>query len=190
LILIYQKRFHIEPLLILDHINWAPAFGLESLGKISFPLNAAAVGQPRKRLVHTLQPPGPIIIVATAVPGPLHRHHRPRAGISSMQLLRPFIDTAIGAPPTSPYRAASPPPHGLMPPPRRPRLLRSHPSLPRHQRLLWPWSGPLPMKQRAPTNQASIGDRLSGELSRGHAHHVLYFSLILLFISVSAYFIS
>jgi hypothetical protein len=67
-------------------------------------------------------------------------------------------------------------------PPCRCRLLRSRPPLPRHQHLLRP--GPLPMKQHAPKPQASIGDRRSGELPLGPEHHILYFSLILLFISV------
>jgi hypothetical protein len=47
-----------------------------------------------------------------------------------------------------------------------------------------------PVKQRAPMPQSCIGDRHSGDLPMGPAHPILYFSLILLFISVSAYFIS
>jgi hypothetical protein len=74
-------------------------------------------------------------------------------------------------------------------PPRGPHLLRSRLPLPWHQRLLLPWPGPLPVKQHAPAPQASIGERCSGELPLGPAHHVLYFSLILLFISILAYFI-
>jgi hypothetical protein len=45
---------------------------------------------------------------------------------------------------------------------RRHSFLRSRPPLPRHQCLLQPRPGPLPVKQCALTPQASIGDRRSG----------------------------
>jgi hypothetical protein len=151
-----QQRFHIEPLLILDPINWGPAFGLKSLGKISFTTHVASAGPPRKRLEHMLQ-----------LPGPHHRRCRRHARTPSPPPppCWDLFDTTATAPSSTlsserhrphltvlhclPYMNGRRSPCG-------PRLLHSRPSLPRHQRLLRPQPGPLPVKQRALVPQASI----------------------------------
>jgi hypothetical protein len=97
LIVEYQHRFHVEPLLILDPINSGPACSLKSLDKFSFPSHAVTAGPPRKRLECTLPLPGSRRhhlrwdhLIAAAMMGPLRRRRCPRAGTSSMQPLWPL----------------------------------------------------------------------------------------------------
>jgi hypothetical protein len=95
LIVDYQQRFHVEPLLILDPINLRPTFRPESLHKILFPSHAAATGLPSRKRLERMQPPlgpchrrrrhrrdpimplcwDPFTTVVVAVSRPLHRHH-------------------------------------------------------------------------------------------------------------------
>jgi hypothetical protein len=116
LIVNYQQRFHVEPLLILDPINWEPPLARNHLAQFHFPrtlhrwtakeatgAHAVAAGTSSSSLPPPCRDP---FTAAAPVLGPLRHNH-----------CGPFIAAAVGAPLTSPRHAASPPLCEWMPPP-------------------------------------------------------------------------